>query len=116
METSNRQIALTPELFEPLKRNAEQAERISGPPTSFWGDAWGRLKRNRIALAAGGIILLVLALAFTGPWLTPYSPFEQVLERQYQKPSLSGFWFGTDEFGRTMFDRVWVGTRVSRSA
>ena len=113
METSKRQIAFTPDLFEPIRRSAEEAERISGPPVGFWSDAWRRLKRNRIALAAGGTILLVLTLAFAGPWLTPYTPFGQVLERQYTSPALSGFWFGTDEFGRSMFDRVWVGTRVS---
>ena len=113
METGNRQITLTPDLFEAGERSAEEAERISGPPVSFWSDAWRRLKRNRIAVGAGGIIVLVLVLALAGPWLTPYTPFEQVLERQYKKPSLSGFWFGTDEFGRSMFDRVWVGTRVS---
>jgi oligopeptide transport system permease protein len=113
METSNRQIALTPDLFEPAQRSAQEAERITGAPTSFWGDAWRRLKRNRFAMVAGGVIFLVLALAVAGPWLTPYTPTEQVLERQYQEPSLSGFWFGTDEFGRSMFDRVWVGTRIS---
>ena len=113
METSNGHITLTPDLFEPVGRSAEEVEKISGPPMSFWSDAWRRLKRNRIALAAGGIIILVLALALAGPWLTPYTPFEQVLERQYREPSLSGFWFGTDEFGRSMFDRVWVGTRIS---
>jgi oligopeptide transport system permease protein len=113
METSNRQITFTPELFEPLERSTQEAEKISGPPVSFWADAWRRLKRNRVALTAGGVILLVLTLAAAGPWVTPYTPFEQVLERQFRKPSLSGFWFGTDEFGRSMFDRVWVGTRVS---
>ncbi len=113
METSNRQIAFTPDLFEPARRSAEEAERITGPPTNFWGDAWRRLKRNRFAVVAGGVILLVLALAVAGPWLTPYTPTEQVLDRQYQEPSLSGFWFGTDEFGRSMFDRVWIGTRIS---
>src|SRR4028119_650193 len=90
METSNRQITLTPDLFEPIGRSAEDAEKISGPPISFWGDAWRRLKRNRIAVGAGGIIVLVIALAFVGPWLTPYTPFEQVLERQYRDPSLPG--------------------------
>jgi oligopeptide transport system permease protein len=113
MDTSNRQITFTPDLFEPVRRSAEDAEKITGSPLGFWGDAWRRLQRNRIAIAAGCIIILVLVLAIAGPWLTPYTPFEQVLERQYKTPSLSGFWFGTDEFGRSMFDRVWVGTRVS---
>ena len=113
METNNRQITFTPDLFTPVGRNAEEVEKISGPPMSFWSDAWRRLKRNRIAVAAGCIILLILSLAVAGPWLTPYTPFEQVLQRQYREPSLSGFWFGTDEFGRSMFDRVWFGTRIS---
>jgi oligopeptide transport system permease protein len=113
METSNRQITFTPDLFEPVQRSSEDAERITGAPIGFWGDAWRRLKSNRLAITAGGIIILILVLALAGPWLTPYTPYGQVLDRQYQTPSLSGFWFGTDEFGRSMFDRVWVGTRVS---
>jgi oligopeptide transport system permease protein len=113
METSNRQITFTPDLFEPVQRSAEDAETITGAPVGFWGDAWRRLKRNRIAVAAGGVIILVLVLAVVGPWLTPYTSIGQDLARQYKTPSLSGFWFGTDEFGRSMFDRVWVGTRVS---
>jgi oligopeptide transport system permease protein len=113
METSNRQITFTPELFEPVHRSAEDAEKITGSPVGFWGDAWRRLKRNRSAIAAGCVIILVLALAVGGPWLTPYTSVGQDLGRQYKTPSLSGFWFGTDEFGRSMFDRVWAGTRVS---
>jgi oligopeptide transport system permease protein len=113
METSNRQITFTPDLFEPVQRSAEDAEMITGSPVGFWGDAWRRLKRNRTAIAAGCVIILVLALAVAGPWLTPYTSVGQALGRQYETPSLSGFWFGTDEFGRSMFDRVWAGTRVS---
>ena len=113
METTNRQLTLTPDLFEPVQRSGNEAEKISGPPTTFWSDAWRRLRRNRVAVLAGGLILLVLVLAVGGPWLTPYTPTEQVLERQYTSPSLSSFWFGTDEFGRSMFDRVWIGTRIS---
>jgi oligopeptide transport system permease protein len=113
METSNRQITFTPDLFEPVQRSAEDAEKITGPPVGFWGDAWRRLKRNRAATAAGCVIILILVLAVAGPWLTPYTSIGQDLTRQYKTPSLSGFWFGTDEFGRSMFDRVWAGTRVS---
>ena len=113
MEAGDRQITLTQDLFEPVETSARDAEELSGRPVGFWGDAWRRLKRDRIALVAGGIIFLVFILAVVGPWLTPYTPIAQDLERQYREPSLSGFWFGTDEFGRSMFDRVWVGTRVS---
>jgi oligopeptide transport system permease protein len=113
MEISNRQITFTPDLFEPVQRSAEDAEKITGSPVGFWGDAWRRLKRNRIAVAAGCVIILILALAVAGPWLTPYTPVGQNLALQYETPSLSEFWFGTDEFGRSMFDRVWFGTRVS---
>jgi oligopeptide transport system permease protein len=113
METSNRQITFTPDLFEPVQRSAEDAEKITGSPVGFWGDAWRRLKRNRTAIAAGCVIILIIVLAVAGPWLTPYTPIGQNLAQQYETPSLSGFWFGTDEFGRSMFDRVWFGTRVS---
>ncbi len=113
METRNTQVTLTPELFEPVGVDAQEAEKISGPPIGFWGDAWRRLKRNRIALVSAVVILVVLALAVVGPLLTPHTAFEQDLDRQYRQPSLLGFWFGTDEFGRSMFDRVWAGTRVS---
>src|SRR4028118_1489759 len=57
METSNGQIALTPDLFEPVEKSGHEAERISGPPPSFWSDAWRRLRRNRIAGVAGGLSL-----------------------------------------------------------
>ena len=47
-----------------------------------------------------------------GPLLSPHSPYEQDLSRRYMGPSAE-FWFGTDEFGRDMWTRVWAGTRVS---
>ena len=59
------------------------------------------------------MIVVLLALAFfLGPMMTPYTHYEQSLERRYSGPS-GEFWFGTDEFGRDMFARLWEGTRVS---
>lgn len=111
METRDTQ--LTPELFGPAETNAGEAEKITGPSIGFWSDAWRRLKNNRVALVSAALILLVIALAFLGPYLTSYTAFGQDLTRQFRAPSLDGFWFGTDEFGRSMFDRVWEGTQVS---
>src|SRR3712207_4150793 len=68
---------------------------------------------NRGALISLAILILLFVLAFVvGPLLSQYSPYAQDLARRYTGPSAS-FWFGTDEFGRDMWTRVWAGTRVS---
>jgi oligopeptide transport system permease protein len=59
------------------------------------------------------VIVFLFAMAFIiGPLLSPYSPYGQDLTRRYLGPT-ADFWFGTDEFGRDMWTRVWAGTRVS---
>ena len=47
-----------------------------------------------------------------GPLLSRYSPFAQDLTRSYVGLSKE-FWFGTDNFGRDMWTRVWAGTMGS---
>src|SRR5918993_2472501 len=111
METRHRE--LTPDLFESTGATVQESERIAGPPISFWRDAWIRLKKNRGALISLAIIVLLFAMAFVlGPLLAQHSAYAQDLTRRYTGPS-SQFWFGTDEFGRDMWTRVWAGTRVS---
>ena len=111
METKHRD--LTPDLFEPAGVTAQETERIAGPPIGFWRDAWIRLKKNRGALISLAIIIILFAMAFVlGPLLSQHSAYAQDLIRRYTGPSAQ-FWFGTDEFGRDMWARVWAGTRVS---
>jgi oligopeptide transport system permease protein len=111
METRHRE--LTPDLFESADVTAQEGERITGPPISFWKDSWIRLKKNRGALISLGVIVLLFAMAFAiGPLLSPYSSYGQDLTRRFLGPT-SEFWFGTDKFGRDMWTRVWAGTRVS---
>jgi oligopeptide transport system permease protein len=111
METRHRELG--PELFEPVGAGYHDSERITGPSVGFWKDSWIRLQKNKAAVVSLFAIVLLLAVTFVvGPLLTPYSPDEQDLTRAYQGPS-GEFWFGTDEFGRDMFARLWEGTRVS---
>jgi oligopeptide transport system permease protein len=111
METERRD--LTPDLFGSIKVDETEGERLAGPPIGFWMDSWIRLKKNRGALFSLGILILLFALAFVvGPLLSQYSPYAQDMTRRYASPS-GAFWFGTDEFGRDMWTRVWAGTRVS---
>jgi oligopeptide transport system permease protein len=111
MET--RRSDLTPELFRPLDVGARESERIVGRPIGFWEDSWSRLRKNRAALLSLVLIILLFVMAFVvGPLLSRYSPFAQDLTRSFVGPS-EDFWFGTDNFGRDMWTRVWAGTRVS---
>jgi oligopeptide transport system permease protein len=56
---------------------------------------------------------VLFAMAFVlGPLLAQYGAYAQDLSRRFAGPS-GQFWFGTDEFGRDMWSRVWAGTRVS---
>lgn len=103
-----------PDLFEPAGAVLAEFEQqdLAAAPVGFWGDAWRRLRRNYVALLATAVILAIIALAFLGPYLTPYNSFAQNLANQYETPSAE-YWFGTDAFGRSLWDRVWEGTRVS---
>lgn len=111
METTDKR--LTPEMFEPADVGSREQERIPGPPVGFWKDSWGRLKKNRGALVAGAIILLLLVMAFVGPTLTRFGPYEQDLTRQFVDPFSTGHWFGTDSFGRDVWARVWEGAQIT---
>ena len=86
--------------------------------TSLWQDAWRRLRKNTMAVASGGVILLLGLACLVGPTLlfaaAGYDAQTQNLAQGPQPPS----WehpFGTDFYGRDLLVRVLVGGRVSLS-
>jgi len=80
--------------------------------SSPWRDAWHRLRRNRLALA-GGVMLLLLAVAcLLGPLLSPYDYAEQDLNNTFAPPG-AAHWLGTDQLGRDLLVRVLYGGRIS---
>lgn len=111
METGKRE--LTPDLFRPLEAEDGAKERIAGRPVGFWQNSWVSLKKNRGALVSLGVLFLLFAMAFfVGPLLAQHGSYAANLSERMQGPS-TDHWFGTDEFGRDMWSRVWAGTRVS---
>lgn len=75
---------------------------------------WRKLKRNRIALFGGGIILVFALVAVIAPWIVPYNPIKQDLRFSLEKPSIKNL-LGRDELGRDILSRIIYGTRISIS-
>jgi ABC-type dipeptide/oligopeptide/nickel transport system permease subunit len=75
-------------------------------------ELWKALKRRRLAMAGGSVIVLLVVLGIAGPWIAPYDPLDQDLAQSLQGPSWA-HWFGTDSFGRDILSRVLYGARIS---
>jgi ABC-type dipeptide/oligopeptide/nickel transport system permease subunit len=80
--------------------------------TGYWGAAWRRFKQNRMALASGVFVILLIFTAVLAPVIAPYGIDDQHPESGYQKPS-ARFILGTDILGRDMFTRVLFSLRNS---
>jgi oligopeptide transport system permease protein len=91
------------------------AAPASGAPirqSNLWRDAWRRYSRNKGALVAGTIFLLVVAFCIVYPWISPYTGNEVNFADAKQGPSLEHP-LGTDKFGRDLLTRTAEGGRVS---
>lgn len=101
-------------LFQPINRVAESEFSFARPSTTYWRDAWRRLKQSRAAMVGLALIIVLFLAATIGPLCSPYSYSDQNLTPQgiNQPPSLQ-HWFGTDNLGRDLFVRVLFGARIS---
>lgn len=104
-------MQLKKELFAPVKRDLDQ-ERIVRPSLNYWQDAWRRLKKNKLAMTGLIILILLTLFAIFAPFISSYDYATQDYDVTNQKPSLEHL-FGTDQFGRDLWVRIWWGTRIS---
>jgi peptide/nickel transport system permease protein len=79
---------------------------------SPWQVAWERFLKNRVALAGGILFLLIVVAVIVVPILSPYGLSEFELANKEQAPS-ARHWLGTDEQGRDVFMRLFLGGRIS---
>lgn len=91
------------------KSNAVASAR---PHHTIWGDAWVRLRRNKLAMIGGAFILLLTLGAIFAPLITPYDFAHQDLYAILEDPSAK-HWLGTDGLGRDVFARLLYGARTS---
>ncbi|MDO5422264.1 MAG: ABC transporter permease subunit [Eubacteriales bacterium] len=70
--------------------------------------------RRKTAVIALVFVVLMILVAIFGPYIAPYDPAAPDYTAMLQGPS-AAHWWGTDEFGRDVFSRLLVGTRLSLS-
>ena len=80
--------------------------------SSLWHDAWLRLRKNKLALFGGSVLLFMIVVALLTPWIAPYSYEAQNLDLGASSPS-AAHWLGTDIFGRDVLTQIMYGGRIS---
>lgn len=94
-------------------RDAKTASEAESPLSPSPGRAlWRRLRRHRLAMTGGIIVLLAVAQGVAAPMLLKADPTAIDVERILTPPSAS-HWLGTDDFGRDLLSRIVYGTRLS---
>ncbi len=137
MTQPNKEI--TDDLFTPDPIvGKEELQVVEEPQLSFWKDAWVRLRRNRGAIISIVLLIFIIVMAFVGPLMNEYSYKAQDVAHSHMPPKVAGlewlgfdgtdrngvdvyaergvddvYWFGTDQFGRDIWTRVWEGTKIS---
>ncbi|MBT7759179.1 MAG: ABC transporter permease, partial [Rhodospirillaceae bacterium] len=74
--------------------------------------AWLAFAANPIAMLGLAIIVILVLMAAAAPLLTGGDGTEQALANRLQPPN-GEHWFGTDELGRDIFDRIIWGARIT---
>lgn len=75
-------------------------------------DSLRTFRKSKLAVIGTIIVVFFILLAIFGPLIAPQGINEQNFKLKLQSPS-SEFWFGTDVFGRDIFSRVVLGSRLS---
>jgi peptide/nickel transport system permease protein len=103
-----------------------QAHAAAGPVRAIegrsqWQLTWRRLRSDRVAVASGIVILVMVALAIAAPLFASLTGHGAT--QVFPNTGISGngiptgpghtFWFGADEQGRDLFVRILYGARIS---
>jgi oligopeptide transport system permease protein len=104
-------------ITSPLARGATRRQ----PSAGLWSDAFGRLRKNRLALLGLFLVIFMVVIAIIGPMIAPYPYAEQDIKAvlanggQPISPGNAGHVLGTDQLGRDLLSRLLDGARISMS-
>ncbi|MBH5320553.1 ABC transporter permease [Paenibacillus sp. GSMTC-2017] len=99
-------------MFQKLDRKTFGVDGAGRASLTAWQDIRIRLVSNKLAMAGFWIIIALVIVAIFMPLIWPFDHFTNDLSKTNQPPN-GTHWFGTDDLGRDMFERVWKGAQVS---
>ncbi len=79
----------------------------------YWTGVLRRFSRDKVAMGATFVILLLIALAVFAPLVAPRDPYLSSIIRRLKPIGTPGYPLGTDELGRDMLTRLIYGGRLS---
>jgi oligopeptide transport system permease protein len=121
-------MQLDAEDFLPAGADEKKDLVIMRESTTYWKDAVQRFCKNKVAMIAFVVIILVMIFAFIVPSFYPYQYDQQIRGSEDLRPmeysqmelqkiavgtSVFPHIFGTDNFGRDLGIRVMSGTKIS---
>jgi glutathione transport system permease protein len=93
--------------------DAAPAVAASARVRTPWTEFWRKFRRQHVALAALGFVLVLVVIAVLAPWITPYDAESYSdYDALNQGPSWA-HWMGVDALGHDIFSRILMGARIS---
>ena len=78
-----------------------------------WSEFWRKFKKQKVAVVAGGFVVVLVLIAIAAPWLVPYDAENFFDYDRLNAPPSWQHWFGVDALGRDIFSRILMGARIS---
>ena len=98
-------------MFQVATKNGLEAGKAATSPSN-WRLVYRRLKKNKVALWGGYLLLFLILVAILGPYFTVHDPVRVNFSTRLLPPSAE-FWLGTDHNGRDIFTRLIHGMRIT---
>ncbi len=97
--------------IEPLATSRQEAPEVA--PRSGLSVTWRVFKKDKAALAAGVILLLIFIATLAAPWISPYDPIDADTSLRLKPVGTPGHPLGVDGQGRDILSRLLWGGRVT---
>ncbi len=86
---------------------------LDAPKTrGFWSNAFKRLSRNKLAMASAMVIIILAILCIVEPMFS-HVAYDKTDWSGILQPPNSQHWFGTDNLGRDLWVRCFIGGRIT---